>query len=181
MSQVPGETALDRVVTQMVTSPSEYPWLTPLPEGVFTSLDLSTPEGRMAYMDCQQEDCQDMSSVVNTEIAVRHVLLHPAKSERPEGGEMDFWTRAVLFLSDGRMIACGSLGVLKSLRLAATVFGRPPWPGLRGKVVQQQLGDQKRWYVIKWDGEQTVVQGDASDPPAKVVKKSSREGSQKSS
>lgn len=126
-------------------------WLTALPGGAATSLDLRTDRGRKLFVEAQQKDCADWNERINKQLTITDVLLHPAFTTDPETGERKDFVRCVVFTKSGEMLDFGSFGVLKSLRLASILYGPPPWPdGITGILTQKQLSGNKRWVQIEW-------------------------------
>lgn len=165
----------ETAITEVVKRPSWAVGLTYFGDDAYTSLDLNTVEGRKAYVRCQQEECEKPDRYVNAEIAITHFLVHPAASTDETSGERHTWARCVLFTKEGKMIAFGSEGILKSLRMALTMFGPPPWDGLRGKFRQEQIAKDRRWYVIEWDLEQKVCAPKAKKTTPDASKKGDSE------
>lgn len=119
-------------------------------EGAYTSLNLSEAKGKIKFVQSQQSPCRPLGDYINQVVEIQDILIHPATSWNEATSTEEHWQRIVLFLSDGAMIECGSLGIKKSIGLGMVLFGAFPWAGVKGKITQQQLSGQRRWYVIEW-------------------------------
>lgn len=93
---------------------------------------------------------------INTILELVHYCMVPA-SKPQEDGEVTEFVRTVLLTADGKQIAFGSKGIVKSLHLIISLLRPAPWkPPLKVKLVVRQLGGQRQWPVL----EPIIGQGD---------------------
>src|SRR6266404_5993900 len=91
--------------------------------------DHTTLAGRKMLLAGLQGECERSDKVINTEILVEHVLIHPANMVDEDTGEITAGDRCVLYTYDGRRISFVSKGIVDSLALISGLYGSPPWPG----------------------------------------------------
>jgi len=114
------------------------------------TFDHTTASGRKMLLAGLQGECEPSDKVINTELLVEHVLVHPAQSVDEESGEISSWDRCVIYTADGRRVSFGSKGIVDSINLIAGIYGQPPWPGgVPCKVLSRAVGDKKRWLYLE--------------------------------
>lgn len=116
---------------------------------IYTSLDVSTDEGKDHFMACMG-DC-DLSSndVLNLPFEVEHLLSHDVYMEDKDG-EVERATRTVLILANGQTLGFVSKGVKTSLAYFIGLYGAPPWKPARKFILKSKpLGDGKHIYTLK--------------------------------
>ena len=107
-----------------------------------TSLDKSKPEDKRALLAALNDDTPGKDEYVNQEMDLVHYLIQPACKE--VDGELQEFVRTILFLADGRRVAFGSMGVVKSLMLIQQLERPAPWsPPLR---VRLKLGKTSKGF-----------------------------------
>jgi hypothetical protein len=120
-----------------------------LGNNVLASLDPSTVEGRKRLMPMVMGEALRGDALINTRIAVTDVLIMPAQGRDKETGETEQWVRTVLRLADGRTVAFGSKGILKSLFFYSVCGSRPPWnPPAEFILKSTPIGNQ-RWFTLE--------------------------------
>lgn len=120
------------------------------PEGAeyWCSIPADTPEGRMARYAAREGEAEQGRNVLNTEIVIQDLLLHSV-TIRTEDGEVKDLLRAVMILSDGRMVGSCSTGIVGCLQTACREFGRPPWrPGFRFKVISIGISNGRQTFKL---------------------------------
>lgn len=95
-------------------------------EGQFrTSLDMSSPAGKRALVQCIDGDVPGIDSQINTTLDVYGVTMHPVSFPDDETGEIVNCIRTVLHTRQGDFKAV-SHGITRSLALISGVTGSPP-------------------------------------------------------
>lgn len=148
------ETGLAQVEDAMAVAQGIPHWLTSIGGDTFTSLDLQTLQGRIDLAEAIIGQADKLDGWLNREVIIRDVFMCPAQKMDTDSGEMSFFTKVVLFTTEGERIFTGSRGVIKSLEVAAFVMGRPPWTGLRGTLRRVTTTPPKSWVIIDWNREQ---------------------------
>jgi hypothetical protein len=122
-----------------------------------TTLDKRDPQQRQRLLRSMQDETDVAKDAINTILPMIGYTASPAS--RIVDGEIQEWVRCVIHCSDGRDVACGSLGVVKSLMLISQLDRPAPWnPPLAVKLVARSLPGGKQWY--------TLIPVDAEAPPA---------------
>lgn len=117
--------------------------------GIQTSLDLATPEGKLALMNAVQGDSFGSNDVLNTEIAIRDIVAYGIDMVDKETGEVVKAIRTVVITTDGNSVAFVSRGIYRSCCWLAYAYGPPPWPnGIVCRVNQVALNDGKRTFKL---------------------------------
>lgn len=121
--------------------------------GYLTSIDDSKPDGKMLVFRLLTEKGRDIRDVVNQEIELVDYLLTPATFNDEKTGEEVSTIVTRLILSDGTWIETHSFGVVKTLGFVCQFFGQPPWKSpVRVTPIQQQLKNNKSWFILKLTG-----------------------------
>lgn len=122
-----------------------------------TSLDVTKQEGRATLLSCLNEDSESKDEHLNTDLRIVNYVLTPAS--KVEDGELREWVRCTLVLDDGRRVAFGSLGIIKSLMLIQQLDRPAPWnPPLVKRLKLSKLSNGGNWL--------TLVDPPASGKPA---------------
>jgi len=97
---------------------------------VFTSLDLSTEEGKRQFLRSIGESDFAAEDVKKGSFEVQDFLCHRVNLEK-DGGEIVEASRTVLIAPDGSTVSFVSIGVKASLAALIVVYGVPPWKPAR--------------------------------------------------
>jgi hypothetical protein len=112
-----------------------------------TTLDTRKPELRARLLQAINEDCVKAKDVLNVPIDLIGYTLSPAG--RMVEGELQEWVRCVLHLADGRNVAAGSMGLVRSLMLIEQLDRPAPWePPMTVVLKARDLGNSKQWYSL---------------------------------
>lgn len=112
-----------------------------------TTLDVKQPEQRALLLRSINEDCDTAKSVINLPLEIVGYTISPAARE--VDGELQEWVRVVLHLADGRNIAAGSKGLVRSIMLIEQLDKPAPWnPPLRKILKARDLAGGKQWYYL---------------------------------
>ena len=123
-----------------------------------TTLDTRQPDQRALLLRSINEDCDTAKSVLNLPLEIVGYTISPAARE--VDGELQEWVRVVIHLADGRNIAAGSKGLLRSIMLIEQLDKPAPWnPPLRKTLKARDLQGGKQWYYLI-----------DAEPPAKRTK-----------
>jgi len=102
-------------------------------------MDESTETGRIDVVNAMVGSALHGSDLVNTNIPVRHALIHVVQLSDPETGEVTDAPRTILIDPDGVSVSFVSLGVIGSLKKIIKSMGAPPWnPPLVIKPIRQR-------------------------------------------
>lgn len=127
---------------------SVLPWTTTGKPSFWCSIPSDTLENKLLRYAAREGDCEDMDSVLNTEVVIKHLLLEEIDTH-DDGGELIRLMRVVMILEDGRMIGSTSKGIVGCLQTACEEWAAPPWePGLRFKVISKQIDKDRRTYKL---------------------------------
>lgn len=112
------------------------------------SWPLDTPEDKLRVMQCKSSECESAEAVLNQPVVLEGVFCH--RYERVhEDGEVEYLTRTILCLKDGRRVGFVSKGVLSDLRMLLFLFP-PPWgEGPEVCVKQVKVGENRRTYHLE--------------------------------
>jgi len=131
----------------------------------WSTIDTRSQFGKSLLVKCLTGKDQSGDEVINTELAIRDVVVHPVSFTDDETGELVEGLRCVLVTMDHKVIAFVSQGIYKSLCVLSdpAMYGPPPWPqGLRVKLIQVQTRNARRLYQL-----QPVVGDEPAKPPKK--------------
>lgn len=119
--------------------------------GLATSLPTATLEEKIAAAQLAADDTMKLDNLINEEIVISDVLIHPVEIVNKETGEVGTFPRTVM-VTDRGPVAAVSTGVVKDLaKLAALFGGAGTWKaqgGIRVKVKQIQTGNSRRTYAL---------------------------------
>lgn len=119
--------------------------------GEWMSFDPKTREGGELLMKATLAEAADLSEEANKSINVRHFYAHDVESA-DEKGEVNRWTRIVVFDDKNKAFACGSMGVRKCLAILLQIRGNMPWePPLKCTVKVRRLDGAKQWMTLEPD------------------------------
>lgn len=121
--------------------------------GYLTSVDDSTPEGKLQIYQLLTGKGDDIRTKLNSDLELTGYLLSPAEFQDKETGEQVQTVVTRLLLSDGSFVETHSHGVLKTLGMLCQLFGRPPWKSpVIVRPLQQQLQGGRSWFILKLIG-----------------------------
>lgn len=120
-------------------------------ERIVTSLDVATAAGRSALRKhLMGVSVEGKEAHINGRLEMVHVTAHAATSADATTGEESHFVRVVVQLSDGRLIAFGSKGILKSLMILSALERTPPWdPPLSVILRQRTLDSGRNWLELE--------------------------------
>lgn len=112
-----------------------------------TTLNLKDEAQRAVILRSINEDCDTARSVLNIPLDIMGYTISPAS--KVKDGEVNEWVRCVLHLADGRNVAAGSMGLLKSIMMIEQLHSPAPWnPPIVRVIKARDLGDGKVWYYL---------------------------------
>lgn len=113
-----------------------------LEQDAWTSLDLKKPEQNDLFMFHRQATDGRIRDAVNQEIAIVHILAHPAQKMDVATGELLDLVRVVLIDADGVGWQAFSKGIRSSVKALFQSRGLPPYdPPVKVVVQQVQSGN----------------------------------------
>lgn len=127
---------------------------------MFTSLDISSDEGKATLLMALQGENASLGDMIGEEIEISHLVVHNVEVLDEDTGELLERDRIVIVQPDGTMLSAVSQGIRKSVQLLCALYRLPPYdPPLRVKIVQTNTKRGRRLYQLL--------------PVAKVVKSES--------
>lgn len=113
------------------------------------SFDPTTKEGAEMLVKATLTELPSLASKVKEHVSITNIFAHPAESIDDKTGEVQTFTRVVVFDESGEAYDCGSSGVLKSLEIVRIIRGNPPWnPGVKCLVRIEQTGGKRQWMTL---------------------------------
>jgi hypothetical protein len=145
-------------LTRMPFAATQFPisfsedWKNGNGDGEFlTTLNRDRPEGRVMLMAALNGEVPGLESVLNTEITVAGVTMHPASKIDPDTGEIIHMIRVILHCADGKSFQSYGDGVLKSLRLLASMLGSDVWKEPRKCTPKRvQTSGSRSMHRLEW-------------------------------
>lgn len=138
---------LAEVMPKAVDSLAEF-WQAAGSGRAWTSLDLTKKQHKRAYYNASVADVDGVTTVINSEFNLCDLMLE-ARNGANDRGEIEDWIKIVLIDDKGECVACGSKGILKSIKALIEIEGLPPWrPGQLVKFRQRELDGGKRWFYL---------------------------------
>lgn len=117
-------------------------------KGEWYSFDPTTTEGAGMLVAATLGEPEKLGKMAGETIGIVHFYACDA-SKQKQDGEVDEWTRIVLFTDDGKCYSCGSRGVAKSLAVLLRIRGNMPWnPPVKCKVRVDALPGPKLWITL---------------------------------
>lgn len=113
-----------------------------------SSFDPSTPYGRDKLVKATLLDCVPLKEVINKKLNITDFYVHDVAAVN-DNGEVDEFSRIVIFDADGTTYQCAARGVAKSL--AVLVFTRmaiPFDPPIAVEVKLKSLSDGRQWLTL---------------------------------
>lgn len=124
-------------------------WLPHRDAMLATSIDRTTPAGRVTLFNALQGDAMALGELIGEVVAVQDLVIHPAVARDEDTGGMRSYLRTVAVGPDGELYQCGSDGIMEAFGRMSAVFGPPPWkPPMQVKVRQVSRG-ARRWYTLE--------------------------------
>lgn len=121
---------------------------------IWTSLDVTTPQGKLVAFNASQSSDDELLDNVGQRIKVAHLMISNATKIDAETGEELPLVRLVLIEDDGSTYQTFSAGVLKSIRNLIGLYGVPPWlPPLEVEVQRLKLGNGHQLLQLKLIGQ----------------------------
>lgn len=113
------------------------------------SIKPTTEQNQALLFSAREGESTPLADLINTEIVVENVLLHPVTLVRDNGEAIDV-VRIVLISPDGKCVSTCSNGIQQSIRTLCQIYGLPPWQGgRRFKVKQLILKNARRTFKIE--------------------------------
>jgi hypothetical protein len=146
-------------MTKLAYTKTQFPialsdaWKNGEEDGNFlTTLNRDRPEGRVMLMRALNGEVPGLDTVLNTPIAVVGVTIHPATKMDEDTGEIVHMTRVILHCEDGNQYSSYSDGVLKGLRLLASMFPEDLWAIPRKCTPKRvKTSGARSMYQLDWD------------------------------
>ena len=117
-----------------------------LENGMYTSLDLGTKEGKAKAMKAMSRCDYSLSKMVNKEVVVKDIFLQPVAVKDKETGEVRELIRTVLFDPEGKSYYSLSTGFFRQVKLLLSIYEQPSeWEEpITISIRQEELPDGKR-------------------------------------
>ena len=113
------------------------------------SIKPTTESAQAALYRAREGESQPLADLINAEIVVQDVLVHPVSLTRDNGETIDV-VRIVLISPDGSCYSTCSSGIQQSIRTLCQIYGLPPWQGgRRFKVKQLILKNARRTFKLE--------------------------------
>lgn len=116
------------------------------------SFNPQTPEGAVKLVKATLKECPKLETKAKEKLHLTDWMSHPAQKEGKTAGEVQEFTRIVLFDVDGTAYECASMGVDKSIAVLELTRGKAPWkPPLVVTVQVRRLGNGNNWMILDPD------------------------------
>jgi hypothetical protein len=121
-------------------------------EGEFiTTLDAQSEDGRRQLMSALNSEIPSLDVIINTDITVSGITIHPALKLDDVTGEAARLVRIVLHCVGGKSYQCFSSGVMKSLRILHSVMGDDVFREPRVCTVKRVgTNNTRSFYRLDW-------------------------------
>jgi hypothetical protein len=120
------------------------------PRPYWTSLDLSTNDGRALYMKAKNGGDLTPADVMGKDFLIQHVLIHEVDDVDQESGEVKTWVRYCLITPDGQIVTGGSSGIKNSIADLIELYGCPPWKnGLNVRMVSRKTSNKFTVHLLE--------------------------------
>lgn len=117
-------------------------------KGTLASFDPSTEEGAEMLVKASLGEVPNIKEIAGQQINLTHFYAHGA-AKTHDNGEVDEWTRIVLFDDKGRAFSAGSMGVAKSLAILMQVRKSAKFdPPVLVTVKMKSLGGNRLWIEL---------------------------------
>lgn len=94
---------------------------------VYSSLDLSSGVGKLAFYKARQSSEDQLKLMVNKPLRIANLLCHYVTDVDETTGELKTWKRWVLITEEGSTISTGSNPVDGDIQTVCYILGMPPW------------------------------------------------------
>jgi hypothetical protein len=115
---------------------------------IYTSLDVGDPTQKSQAVNAVMGQDARAEDVLGEVFAVRHYLCCDVRAINERSQKEESYIRTVLITDSGRMVSCGSAGVLNSLHTISAWYGQPPWTPSLNIEIRSQKGKQYDYYIL---------------------------------
>lgn len=127
---------------------------------LFCSFDPRSPAGIALLDRCEEAPDAKLREVANVRLRLVHVYGHMVDLTDSETGEVNSRLRTCLIDASGKVYACVSEGIRKSIVRLSTQHGIPPWPkGIDVVVKVRVQANGHSWLYLLNDSEAQSEKG----------------------